>query len=347
MAAPSKMFMVRSPSQSDRVIGRAVDIAKGMAIILVVFGHERVGQSWLQTPTAIVSMFHMPFFAFLSGLLFAFKGNSTDSWADGWSIICKKFRRLVIPYLTLSIFYFCLQVVGKSFFTFRRDINMDLFLNIFTDPVHSPNGTLWFLYSLFFIFVLDVIIKRIVHSEVAIFFISLVLIFPNWPDSFGLRDAFNLFPYFVLGQLLVRHCDRRYSILTLMVALPLFCLLSYLCYRGDTGIPLRTVTAIAGCLTCTSLAFLVEQHSGNDLLATIGRYAAPIYLLHMLVWAIGGRILSSVIQQDASSLPLFESLLALGCLMAAGVALPMGVTKYFIRNHPLLVKLVLGAPIRT
>lgn len=344
MAKPANESVLEGGYQHDKVFARAIDIAKGITIILVVFGHERVGHSWTQIPISIINTFHMPLFVFLSGILF--DRSSPRSWAEGWLTITKKFRRLIVPYLTLSIFYFSIQVLGQSVFTFKRNIDVVLFLNIFTDPVYGPNGMLWFLYSLFVIFILQVVLSKVLRSEITVLFASIILAFFDWPHSFGLYDAFRLFPYFVLGKLSAEYCDLRSAISVSSIALPLFCLFAYLTYGGSDNLTLRIVTATAGCLMCVSLAFILEHYWESDILVVIGRYASPIYLLHAAIWAIAGRVLNKVANQYAASQELLFSLSVLILLVAAALVIPIFFTKHFIQKHPLLVKYILGSPIR-
>ena len=54
-----------------------IDRAKGLAILLVVFGHLMAsgyprGNAWYDTAKDIVYTFHMPFFMYLSGTVFGF-----------------------------------------------------------------------------------------------------------------------------------------------------------------------------------------------------------------------------------------------------------------------------------
>lgn len=61
-----------------------IDIAKGIGIILVSFGHIRNGDGqsvWLpalDTPINIIYLFHMPLFFFLGGLTFSSRRQFPD-----------------------------------------------------------------------------------------------------------------------------------------------------------------------------------------------------------------------------------------------------------------------------
>ena len=76
-----------------------LDVAKGMAIILVVLGHSAqyylYPETFMQAPMwRIIYFFHMPFFFFLSGYASGFSNSNTLSAAS----VKKKATRLLLPY---------------------------------------------------------------------------------------------------------------------------------------------------------------------------------------------------------------------------------------------------------
>ncbi|SUY94743.1 acyltransferase [Klebsiella pneumoniae] len=93
-----------------------VDYAKGIGIILVVFGHvnrglysagiQLSGSSYLLTDSIIYS-FHMPLFFFLSGLVFL-----RNPWIKRGktSFVISKIDTIVYPYVSWSL----LQGMGGS-----------------------------------------------------------------------------------------------------------------------------------------------------------------------------------------------------------------------------------------
>ena len=73
-----------------------IDIAKGIAIILVVYGHA--GLANIPLLEKWVCAFHMPFFFFISGILF-----SVDKYPTINKFLQRRWKTLIRPYLFFSI----------------------------------------------------------------------------------------------------------------------------------------------------------------------------------------------------------------------------------------------------
>ncbi|MBS6411217.1 MAG: acyltransferase family protein, partial [Tannerella sp.] len=114
-----------------------IDIAKGIAILLVVLGH-------LQNPiNKYIYAFHMPLFFFLSGM-FVKEMSLKDT-------ICQNGYRLLLPFIFYYL-YAVLMKIGRLFLSGKFTIESLWFTNI--DSVFYNIGPIWFLLSLFYIFVL-------------------------------------------------------------------------------------------------------------------------------------------------------------------------------------------------
>ncbi len=124
---------------------KSIDVAKGLGIILVVYAHL------LNCPIKNeIYLFHMPLFFFLSGYFFSVK-NSV------WSFIKKKIRALLIPAVLFLLLSF---VVGYSLSHFN---NLKEYIQSLTYFL-APNGVIWFLIALFYIFIIAYIIEKYIHS---------------------------------------------------------------------------------------------------------------------------------------------------------------------------------------
>lgn len=108
-----------------------IDIARGIGIILVVFGHtwrENLPKDWLYS-------FHMPLFFFISGWLVNIKKTNLINWKN---FLIKKFLSLIVPYvLFILLTYLYWSVIESHFREFDE-------------------GPLWFLLVLF---VSEIIVK--------------------------------------------------------------------------------------------------------------------------------------------------------------------------------------------
>lgn len=84
-----------------------VDIAKGIGILLVVFGHVFISGSMLPFRIFIYS-FHMPLFFYIGGLLF----NANESF---YLFLVKKIKSLLLPYFVVSIISYGIYSFGYIF----------------------------------------------------------------------------------------------------------------------------------------------------------------------------------------------------------------------------------------
>lgn len=122
-----------------------IDMLKGIAIILVVLGHNSFNNHITQT----IYLFHMPLFFVISGFL-----ESLEKIPFG-EYVRKKLRRLIYPYITfgtLIIVYNTLFDVlsGKwSLVKLLKRIAAFVYGNLIWENNSEYIGTLWFLTGLF------------------------------------------------------------------------------------------------------------------------------------------------------------------------------------------------------
>lgn len=125
-----------------------LDIAKGIAILLIIMGHMS-----LKHVNSVVFTFHVPIFFIISGYFFTKKYNYKE-------LLSKLFKTLIVPYLVtcllIIIFMFCRKMISGG-------VNSLLFSQIYNQILASlygsgltsyyfhiwPIGAIWFLLSLF------------------------------------------------------------------------------------------------------------------------------------------------------------------------------------------------------
>jgi fucose 4-O-acetylase-like acetyltransferase len=137
-----------SVKKSDRIVW--IDIIKGFAIFLVVFGHEtmRVTQQSFVELTKYIYSFHIPLFFVISGMLFVKNGTFNE-------YIIKKIKTIIIPYVSFSILLYVFWLVVGRHVSSSTDVISPLvaFLGIFYgQPKYMPwNPPMWFLLCLFIV----------------------------------------------------------------------------------------------------------------------------------------------------------------------------------------------------
>lgn len=187
----------------------SVDAIKGVSIIIIVFYHIDCIASNLGL---FVEEMALPAFMFSSGLLYfqytrnKYYGHSILSrLIGGGNFLSLKFRRLIVPLLSLGLTYSLLKCA--YFYMVGTIGEIDLaskFLNIMICPRDSLAPFVWFLLALFLIFLIvhatnDRYLK--VLSVVSVF---MYIIHDKMPYTFCLQDVAKYLLYFMCGGIVLR-----------------------------------------------------------------------------------------------------------------------------------------------
>lgn len=157
----------------------ALDLAKGLGIILVVIGHCIPINS---VPCQIIFTFHMPLFFLTSGYFF----RTEEKFPD---LIQKKSRSLLLPFARYFLLGLAVTLIvpawrtGLSLAGIKKDL-------ILADPNAVHNSSIWFLVALFFVFILVwIILKAPMWLNLPI--IAALYVFGIWYAS----NRFKVFGY--------------------------------------------------------------------------------------------------------------------------------------------------------
>lgn len=142
---------------------RLMAILSIWGIILVVIGHSGFTSPDIANRLSIfhqwIYTFHMPLFFFISGYLYSLTNRSFQQ-IDNGRFIAKKFNRLLIPYFVLGVVIFIIKYVFANLSTADRIFSIDSFLYMFIAP-QAPNSTMGFLWYLITLFVIFLIVRAI------------------------------------------------------------------------------------------------------------------------------------------------------------------------------------------
>ena len=128
-----------------------IDSAKGIGIVLVVYGHVLRGlvkaglvsdSSTVRLVDSVIYSFHMPLFFFLSGLLFV----DTLSRRGRVGLVFSKVDSIVYPYVIWSL------IQGFSEVLLSRYTNGNVTVSEVLALAWQPRAQFWFLYALFIVF---------------------------------------------------------------------------------------------------------------------------------------------------------------------------------------------------
>ena len=274
-----------------------VDQAKGIGILLVVFGHVLSGvklaglemdpRFFRWTWDAIYS-FHIPLFFYLSGLFFP------HSWQRRGlrSVLLSKVDTLVYPYVLWSLLQGLLQVAMS------QHVNNPVTLGEVFSLLWHPRQEFWFLYALFFVYLYVCLLYLVLPSRLRWILLVAAVVFYFLRGPIRHSGPFITYPawylvYFLAGALLhsvTSHITAR-PVRWLAISVVVFAgatLLSHwLAQTVEYGQSNPAISAgnLLGAASGTVLTVCVSVLLANRdvrLMARLGRWSLQIYLLHTI-----------------------------------------------------------------
>lgn len=313
------------------------DYAKGIGILLVVYGHVARGvhkaglpldESLFGLVDSVLYSFHMPLFFFLSGLYFV--GSLERYGAVG--LVATKLRTVAWPYLVWSL------VQGLVEVALSNVTNGNASITEVASLLWQPRAQFWFLYALFLVSLAALPLFRwlpvrwfplVVLASAFTFVLT-----KDVPGGVQLAYVIRYLPYFAFGVLFNEIAARpqfRNWIGRLAVVLAITFAASQYAFHGILDLTYATEhrtaalsLAMVSLLAIVALCMWMEQFQ-LGLLADIGRASLGIYVMHVLAGS-GVRILL----QKFAGVESAAIHLALGT--AAGVVLPLLAMRFFERS---------------
>lgn len=293
-----------------------IDIAKGVGIALVSFGHLRNGDGqsvWLPALDSLINaiyLFHMPLFYLLGGLTFGMRGGFK-------AFLIRKIRTLVVPYYVFSLYFLAKPVaillVPSLRDTFMTGHDYEL-AHQFIDVLLMGNG-LWFLMAFF---VAEIIMYGLAvvanGSAVLIATIGGTLIV----GAYALNDSVASLPIpfqiwkglGVAGFMAVGYAfrgwfaalNRRNAAIIGIPCLSALCVCAFALY-ADWVTPawrwvLQAFAAASGAFAFTLLSIAIFRCGW---LAYIGRFSLVFYALNALTLNVAKLLFFRVLHLDLTS----------------------------------------------
>lgn len=180
---------------------RNIDILKGIAIFLVVFGHcIRYGNgaeyneslSFFSNPLSnIIIAFHMPLFMLISGYLFAY---SVEKW-DLKGFICNRGQRLLLPIFAWSMLYYIIVEIDLV----RRGEGLGA-----KQVVKGFFTTFWFLWAVLLCSIIVYVIHNYLRDSIIVYIMPVII--GLYTNDLNNRSLYKwLYPYFVIGYLFAKN----------------------------------------------------------------------------------------------------------------------------------------------
>lgn len=278
------------PAPTPRVT--TLDIVKGLAIVLVVYGHALQGMEhrglvnsrFYEFSDTLVYSFHMPAFFFVSGLF-----ARLDSAASAGSLLRRRAGQILWPYVLWAAIMEALSPVFAAYtFNGPHQFNLPEFLLSVTLGTGS-----WFLWALFAAHTLGVLTRRV--DRRALLGASLL---GYWIVSSGVWHApqnvtavLHNLPYFIVGArwsaeflgLLAKPIPAR-ELAAAGLAAFLAGATAWECSAYAPPLALRPLLDLAMAIAGTGLLAAVAEIFGDTLpgrtLRQIGLASLAIFLLH-------------------------------------------------------------------
>lgn len=331
----------------------AIYIAKGFGITFVVMGHYQMGHivpEYWESIRKIIYTFHMPLFMALSGYLFnqSFSTNSVRKYYD--EIIKNKIKRLLYPYITLSIILLIVKVTAGFIATLQLPVDKNFYKYILFNPVGGFSTMLWFLYTLFIIHLIFPFFRFLIKNDTLLMISVLVLSYFNWPKEFCLNLAMHHLPYFIAGYLVAKNnfitaISFRWSLSILFASILLYIFTLYDIFEKlDTS---HTTTLLIGYIGIAIVIFtslLISNYKFKYFctiflyIKTIGSYSSCIYLFHTLCMGPVRIFLTKIQFIDT-----FPFIMSVFIVCSSGIIFPILIQKHIINHVPLARKLIIGA----
>jgi fucose 4-O-acetylase-like acetyltransferase len=274
-----------------------IDCAKGIGIILVVYGHLAMSAMnagatlplhAMSVSENIVYSFHMPLFFILAGLVVArsYRRRGTHRF------LIDKLQYLAYPYLVWSI----LQTGSEILFHGASNHSTSP-LDLWLLPV-LPHEQFWFLYALFLMYAVYAASARLGNFRLPVLVSASIVMFmiPVRIHWLALDDVCREFVFFVLGiglSELAEQSERGLPRIPLRVTMVLsvaFAILATATLTLDPGIgklseeelPLRFFPlAVLGAAATVGWSQWLAERRASSVLSLLGRYSLPIFLMHM------------------------------------------------------------------
>lgn len=283
---------------------QSLETLRGLACFLLVLNHLigmpviaglrlPEGNSYFLFNTMLENV-RMPLFAFLSGIIFSFRGIIPSQFN---MLMRGKFFRLIVPLITLGPLYLIIQANAPGV---NQKVDVGSYL-YYVSVLWESKFHFWFLQAMFLIFLLYGLISffklsvRKAYILLLLVGIMLTLSMPQNITFLSLSGFFFLLPYFALGTLLgawEAHDEKLNPTLLGVLAFLFIGLLifKYICIKeGSPFIRTSIFGLLIGFVGCSLFYFTKIK---SKVLVYIGSFSFTIYLYHLYFLVLSRMVLN-------------------------------------------------------
>jgi len=313
-----------------------LDIAIGISIMLVVYGHLLFNVKdldWFVNSRRLIYRFHMPLFMFFSGFLMSYTYKPVNTFKEYFVFLKKKIRKFLPPYLLFSLIFLIFDYV---FYGFTMTELKETVISIFIYPAEGSAGFLWYVYVLLEFYIIFPLLMMIAKNHlIKLLIFSIAIQFIKVPELFGIKFFAFYLVFIVLGIIATKHIKLYYKYLS---KLGLIFVASFVIILSLTAIgyiqPLKVITGLSAIPAIHYISLKLLSLKVSDRLMYIGQHSFYIYLMNTLI--MGALFLFSTKVLRITNL---ESISPV--LMVSGVYIPILIYRKIIRKIPILNRVFL------
>lgn len=277
-----KMNQVKKPEGSPRVLW--IDSVKGLAIVMVVFGHVLGGaitRHWLPMETLwqrlyeFIYLIHMPVFFMISGLLLYNAARVKPAEA-----FLSRLGSIVWPYLLWDVLirWMLLPFVGRFMSAMPAQTGL---IELLIQAISGHLG--WFLWTLFVVQTIYILLASIPANYLLAISVAIYLFLPD-THSVPLHAIISFMPFLLVGVVARPYMDQlnkldnhRY----LLMAFVVYAALTIVVCQGWQAVkPVKLLCNVAGIFAAIATVQSFSRTWQEGVLSRLGEASLVIYLLH-------------------------------------------------------------------
>ena len=315
-----------------------LDRAKGVAILLVVVGHivaaePPAGAEWWDWLRFAIYRFHMPFFLYLSGVVFVLSGAVRTPPAAMPGMLRKRALRLLPPFFLFGLLILAGKLVAGQVLHVdnRPDGLLGGLRDLLVTTRHSPATSVWYLWVLFLCSVLAPPLWRRIGATGLVGLGLLLLALEPPPIAYIDRLARHAV-FFALGIWAAEREAWLLPLFTRYLALWWAAFLGSLGLAMAGGLPGDLSLLVCGTLAIPALHGLMRLPATEGLRwpLLLGGYSMAIYLFNTIAIGLAkAALLAAGVPWTASGFWIHAPALTL-----AGVLLPILGKRWVLRRIP-------------
>ena len=323
---PTTVFTTNDNRQSKAKRRTDIDAAKGLAIILVVFGHVvardiPASGYWYGIAKHFVYTFHMPLFIFLNGFVFGLSWQDKSALSEQLTRSWYRASRLMPPFLVMGLIIFLGKYFAAQYVQVDNPVKgLTSIADLLIQPTASFSSFLWYLYVLSFVFMVFPLLYQLTSRRLVVL-LAISASFYLLPSSnlFAWDRIQELLFFFVLGVF----CTRHNKIFNELIEKYWWMFGVLLVVAWATGINTKL---ICGSLAIPFVMGMVVKGpwSNSKTLIWVGSFTLSIYLFNTIFIGLSKAVLSKLINWDG---PFF--LVFFFVLLISGTVFPI-LTKQLI-----------------